>query len=157
MPKTYYHVEAYQARRSIGYLLRRAGTLVTAHIEELFTEEDVSFLQWMLMMNLREGLAHTAAELRDQVCHDSGALTRVIDQLEERGFISRQRSTTDRRAIELKLTAQGANIVNSYLPRVIGLYNTLMEDFTAEEADTLITLLTRLTTKLAGQHTQGGQ
>ena len=157
MPKTYYHVEAYQARRSIGYLLRRAGKLVTAHIEELFTEEDVSFLQWMLMMNLREGLAHTAAELREQVCHDSGALTRVIDQLEERGFISRQRSTTDRRAIELKLTAQGANIVNSYLPRVIGLYNTLMEDFTAEEADTLITLLTRLTTKLAGQHTQGGQ
>jgi DNA-binding MarR family transcriptional regulator len=149
MPKQYYKVSQYQSLRSIGYLLRRAGKLITGRIEALFTEEEVTFVQWVILMHLREGISMTAAELCQHLCHDSGALTRVIDSMEERGLIKRQRSLEDRRMVTLELTEPGRKAIESFLPRVVGLYNGLLSDFTQEEADTLISLLTRVITKLS--------
>ena len=149
MPKQYYKVKGYQSQRSIGYLLRRSGKLITARIEALFVKEDVGFVQWVILMNLRDGLRMTAAELCQHLCHDSGALTRVIDQMEERGLIQRERSTEDRRMVTLALTKEGRKVTESFLPRVVGLYNGLLDDFTSTEVEMLISLLTRLTLKLS--------
>jgi DNA-binding MarR family transcriptional regulator len=149
MSKPFYKLESYQSRRSIGYLLRRAGKLITARIESLFVKEDVSFVQWVILMNLRDGLRLTAAELSQHLCHDSGALTRVIDQMEERGLISRERSTADRRMVTLQLTAEGNKVIATFLPRIIDLYNGLLTDFTPEETEAFISMLTRLTDKIA--------
>jgi DNA-binding MarR family transcriptional regulator len=148
MPKQYYRLQGYDSRRSIGYLLRRSGKLITGRIEALFIKEDVSFVQWVILMHLRDGLNTTAAELAQHLCHDSGALTRVIDQMEERGWLRRKRSTKDRRMVTLALTKEGRGVTEAYLPRVIALYNGLLSDFTKEEADVLVNLLTRLITGL---------
>jgi DNA-binding MarR family transcriptional regulator len=151
MPKNYYKVEGYNSRNSIGYLLRRGSKLITGEIEKLFVKEDVSFVQWVILMNLRDGHARTAAELCELICHDSGALTRILDGLEQRSLIQRTRSTADRRVVELELTKQGVEVTESFLPRVVALYNSLVEDFTKEEADMLIRLITRLTVKLSAE------
>ena len=80
--------------------------------------------------------------------HDSGALTRVLDQMEQQGWITRERSTQDRRVVELTLTKAGYVTTEIYLPQVVELYNQIMGDFTKDEADTLIALLMRLNDKL---------
>ena len=149
MPKHYYKASNYQAKVSVGYLLRRAGKLVTSRIEELFVEEEVTFVQWVILMNLRDRLATTSAELSQHLCHDSGALTRVLDGMEARGLIKRQRSTEDRRVVELALTPEGLKVTEFYIPRLVDLYNAIFEDFTREEADQTISLLMRLNDKLA--------
>jgi len=149
MPKQYYNAENYECRKSIGYLLRHSSKLITSQIESLFVSEDISFVQYVILMNLRDGLAKTSAELCQSICHDSGALTRIIDQMENRKFLKRVRSKQDRRIITLKLTKSGKEIAESFLPRVVQLYNSLLADFTHKEADTLINLLTRLTDKLS--------
>ena len=149
MVLSYYKVKNYQSRRGIGYLLKRAGRLANARIEELFTgDEEISFTQWVVLMNLRDKLVVTAAGLSQEIGHDSGAMTRVIDQLENRGLLRRERSTTDRRVIELELTDEGRQVTEHYLPRLVGLYNRLFEDFSREEVDQSVALLTRLVTKL---------
>jgi len=56
-------------------------------------------------MSVRDGIALNPKDICIQLRHDSGALTRVLDQLESRGLVLRQRSAEDRRAIELHLTA----------------------------------------------------
>lgn len=149
MPKQYYKVKGYRSQRSIGYLLRRSGKLITARIEKLFAKEDISFVQWAILMNLRDGLRMTAAELCQHLCHDSGALTRVIDGMEKRGLVRRKRSTKDRRRVALELTNEGRKVTEIFLSRVVKLYNGLLSDFTVEEADILISLLSRLVSILA--------
>jgi len=149
MPKQYYKVKNYRSRRSIGYLLRHASKLITARIEALFVSEDVTFVQWVILMNLRDGLARTSAELCQRICHDSGALVRVLDQMEKRKLIRRTRSKEDRRIVELKLTKTGREITESFLPAVVELYNSLLEDFSSKEADMIVDLLTRFTDKLS--------
>ncbi len=150
MKKPYYKVDGYQSRRSVGYLLRRGSKLITTAVEDMFSEEDdVNFVQWVILMHLRDGLGSTAAELCDRLCHDSGALTRTLDQMENRGLLQRTRSQQDRRVVELHLTDKGRKITESYLPPLVGLYNSLFEDFTKEETDQMIDLLIRLNAKLA--------
>ena len=149
MLRQYYNAENYECRKSVGYLLRHSSKLITSQIESLFVSEDISFVQYVILMNLRDGLAKTSAELCQSICHDSGALTRIIDQMEKRKFLKRIRSKQDRRIITLKLTKTGKEIAESFLPRVVQLYNSLLSGFTHQEADTLINLLTRLTDKLS--------
>ncbi len=83
MEKAYYEADNYQARRSIGYLIRSCSNIITTQLEAAFAEQDVSFIQFVILMNLRDKMASTAAELCVNVRYDSGAVTRVLDQLEE--------------------------------------------------------------------------
>ena len=147
MVKGYYKTEGYLARKSIGFAVRRASHTLTAGVEEVFTGE-VTFVQWVILMNLRDGLADTATGLCNNIRYDSGALTRVIDQMEEKGLLSRQRSDADRRVVSLAITEKGTETVETLLPLVVAKYNTWLEVFTKDEVNTLIHLLTKLTDRM---------
>lgn len=137
----FYSSETYTVRSSIGYLIRRARNLMTARVEREFDAKQVTFVQWIILMHLRDGLATTAAELSRDMCHDSGALTRVIDQLEQRGLIERRRALVDRRVVELTLTEAGLATVNALVPTVVGLLNGSLAGFTHDEAADFTRLL----------------
>jgi DNA-binding MarR family transcriptional regulator len=151
MAKPYYKIKNYDSQRSIGYLLRKGGKLITANIEALFVGKDITAIQWIILMNLRAGNFKTAAEICQSMCHDSGALTRMLDQMEKAKLIARARSKQDRRVVEIALTSTGLETTDLFLPAVVDLYNYLLEDFSKSETDILIDLLIRLNTKLLAQ------
>jgi len=140
----FYDPKTYRARDSVGYLVRRAGNLMTTRVEAVFADHEITFAQWLVLMKLRDGLATTAAEIARDMCHDSGALTRIIDQLAQRGLLERQRGQGDRRTITLTLTERGLETVNGLVPMVVGLLNMALVDFTHDEASTLTRLLNKL-------------
>ena len=47
------------------------------------------------------------ADIARLACHDTGAVTRVLDRLESKGLIQRVRSESDRRVVNLQLTTEG--------------------------------------------------
>src|SRR5438105_14145605 len=51
--------------------------------------------------------ARTAADLSRALTHDAGAMTRVVDQLEEMGLARRVRLERDYRRQRVELTAEG--------------------------------------------------
>ena len=86
----------------------------------------------------------TAGDLAHNICHDAGSLTRLVDQMVERGLVARSRSETDRRVVTLSLTPRGRSLVEALAPKVMNFWNGLLSGFTHAEVDTLIDLLTRL-------------
>lgn len=155
MTKNYYKVEDYEVRKGLGYLVRRARNLMTSGLESLFDSTDtkgITFAQWAVLVCIRDKIATTPAELCQTTYYDSGALTRLLDQLERRRLIKRSRSTKDRRVIRLRLTPEGRNTIKNMMGSVINFYNVLLENFTEKEADTLVNLLTRLITNLSERH-----
>jgi len=151
MPTQHYRADSYLARNSVGYLLKRAYLQLADRLEPPLEAQGFTFTQWVVLMHLRDGLALNARELCMQLRHDSGALTRVIDQLEGRGLVSRERSRRDRREVQLQLTALGRSTVEGTIPTVVEYLNHAFVEFTSEELATLTRLLTKLTMSLQGQ------
>src|ERR1700685_2998785 len=152
----HYRTETYLARSSVGYLLKRAHLLMLDQRESVVAGSDITITQWVVMMHLREGLAINARDLCAQLRHDSGALTRLIDQLEARGLVQRERSREDRRAVQLRLTDAGMEILAPLLPKVVDKLNFALRDFSRAEADELSRLLSKLIASLESVSAESG-
>lgn len=144
MRKPYYTLETLDANNSVGYLLKRCGVLMTQVAEERFESLEISFTQWIVLTHLAQQEHISATQLSAQTGHDMGALTRVVDELERRGFVRRERSSRDRRAVEIAITAAGRRQAREARRLIVELLNRLVEPFTDPEVDTLIGLLQRL-------------
>lgn len=145
MAKPYYTVETLEPDNSLGYLVKRCGGLMTQLAERRFESTSVSFTQWMTLMRLswREEPI-SATQLSRELCHDMGALTRVVDELERRGLVRRERSRRDRRAVELAITAAGRREAASGKRVIVELLNELAEHYSATELNALVGLLQRM-------------
>jgi DNA-binding MarR family transcriptional regulator len=97
---------------------------------------------------LRDGIAVNPKDICVLYRHDSGALTRVIDQLAERGLVERVRRDRDRRKVELQLTPAGRETIETLVPLVVEKLNAALAEFSSEEVTELQRLLIKLNTKL---------
>ena len=141
--RPYYKPSNYSMKNSVGYLMRMSINRVLPQMEALFQDTELTFSQWTTLVALHSGIS-TAGDLAHNICHDAGSLTRLIDQMVERGLVSRQRSESDRRVVSLALTPRGSSLVEALAPRVMHFWNKLLSGFSHQEIDTLIALLTRL-------------
>jgi DNA-binding MarR family transcriptional regulator len=148
MSKQHYQVSTYRAQNSVGYLTKRAHSLMLDVLEPILAEKGFSFVQYVILSWLRDGIAVNPREICAQYRHDSGALTRVIDQLADRGLLERIRRDKDRRKVELQLTAQGRDVIEGLIPTVVGILNTVLADFSTEEVQELIRLTVKLNNSL---------
>ena len=150
MPQQHYSVAGYAARRSIGYLCKRAHLLLVARIEPALAASNLTFTQYVVLLQLRDGGPLIASDLGAMLCHDSGALTRVLDQLEARELIQRERSRKDRRSIQLRLTERGRAVIEAVLPPVVDRLNAALAGISRTDFAVLIRLLTALVAQLEG-------
>jgi DNA-binding MarR family transcriptional regulator len=147
--KQHYSTDSFHLQDSIGYLVKRAQRLMHDRIEAAFASQGITFQHWVVLMHLRDGLATTTAGLCQEIRHDSGAMTRLIDQLEERGFIERRRQETDRRIVDLALTSAGRKMVESLIPLAVETLNGALAGFTKTDVQQLQGLLRRIITRVA--------
>ena len=148
MSEQHYHASTYRAQSSIGYLIKRANAMMMDMLENLFADRGFSFIHYAILSWVRDGIAVNPKDICIQYRHDSGALTRVIDQLEERGLIERVRRGNDRRKVELQLTEAGRETVESLIPLVVDKLNLVLVDFSHEEVSEFKRLLIKLNTRL---------
>lgn len=133
---------------SIGYLLRRAHKLSLPLAERTFAGQEITLTHWVTLILLRDGIVSTSGALARCLGHNSGATTRMLDQLEERRLIARQRSAEDRRIIDLTLTDAGLVTANRFVPHMDNMWDDLLDDFDADERTMLKLLLQRLVARL---------
>jgi DNA-binding MarR family transcriptional regulator len=148
MAKPHYKPESFHLRDSVGYLMKRSQRLMQERIEGLFAQQNFTLQQWAVLMYLRDGLATTTADMCRNLHHDSGAMTRLVDQLEARKLIERRRSADDRRVVELSLTEAGAEVLDTLIPTACDALNTALDGFTRDEVKMLQSLLRRLIGRL---------
>jgi DNA-binding MarR family transcriptional regulator len=148
MSKQHYHLSTYKAQLSIGYLVKRAHSLMLDIMEPVIEQRGFSWIQYVVMSALRDGIAVNPKVICTQYRHDSGALTRIIDQLAERGLLERVRRDRDRRKVELQLTPAGRETIESIIPSVIDKLNEVLSDISKTEVQELLRLLVKLNTTL---------
>lgn len=130
--------------RAPGRLLRRIDRLMAAFVESRFESLDISFLQWIALKVIRDGAAATAGELSRELAITTGATTRMIDVLENKGLVERDRGRVDRRVVHLAVTAKGADEVVTLQHHVVDAWNEVLADFDQDEVDRTVESLVRV-------------
>lgn len=148
MSKQHYQVSTYRAQDSVGYLVKRSHSLMHDVMDPVLEAHGFSFIQYIILAWLRDGVVINPKAFCALYRHDTGAFTRVIDQLVERGLLERARRGGDRRKIELELTPAGRVAIEGMIPLVVEKLNLAFADFSAPEFEEMQRLLIKLNTKL---------
>ncbi len=137
-------LEDCSANRAPGRLLRRIDKLMTAHVESRFAARELSFMQWVALKVVRDGVAGNAGELARELSITTGATTRMIDSLERRGLIERDRGAADRRVVRLAVTEAGRAAIADQQRHVVEAWNEVLAEFEQQEVDHMVAALLRL-------------
>jgi DNA-binding MarR family transcriptional regulator len=146
-----YDSSSYQPRKGIGALLSRVRSeMLSALDRELAADKrlaalELSAAQYIVIATLATGEERmSAADLCKGISYDAGAMTRMLDRLEAKSLISRERCTHDRRLTYLQLTDEGRAAFPRMREISLGVVNRLLHGFTKAEARQLEGLLTRM-------------
>jgi len=139
-----YTVKTYSSAESIGYLLKRAGSQLSVTIDRRLAEFDMTHAQLGIFMKLLPGNLNTAADLAREFAMDTGAMTRLLDRLEEKGFVQRCRSTADRRVVEVALSEKGHEMAEQMIQVAVDALNHHLRGFTSDEVNQFKEFLRRM-------------
>lgn len=143
-----YTIDNYRQEESIGFLLHQVKVRLTQAIDERIGDLDVTAAQWAVLKQIALRDGETATALCKCSGCDTGSMTRMLDRLEEKGLIRRERSTTDRRVVQLHVTEGGADLLPQLVPRVVEALNLALDDFSADELELAKSLLRRMVINL---------
>lgn len=139
-----YDPDTIQLETSLGYYLAKARNVLVMRTDQALKPLDLTSPQIGVIMMLASGRARTPLELSREMSYDSGSMTRMLDRLEKKGFVSRARSEADRRIVELSLTGRGRDAA-SRLPAIgAAMLNEQLHGFSRAELDLLIAMLARI-------------
>ena len=83
-------------------------------------------------------------ELGDKLFKTSGNITMVVDNLERRGMVRRERDASDRRRVAVHLTGEGRKAIVELLPRRVAAIRGELAALTPAEQDELRRLCRKL-------------
>ena len=146
-----YDVDTYEPRESIGYLMTRVKVAILAALDrELAADPYLSSLgvtaaQFVVIVRLVGSESKkSASDLCKELSYDAGAMTRMIDRLENKGLVRRVRCVKDRRLIYLELTEAGQVAYPKMVEISVRVLNRFLHGFSRSEAQQLKEFLSRM-------------
>jgi MarR family 2-MHQ and catechol resistance regulon transcriptional repressor len=91
----------------------------------------------------------TYKELGEKTLITKGTLTGVIDRLEQKGLVTREQSTEDKRSFFIRLTPSGEATFDQVFPQVIAHCKQLFNDYESNDFEALDAQLNKLKGQIA--------
>ncbi|MDR2838326.1 MAG: MarR family transcriptional regulator [Azonexus sp.] len=141
--KNFYSSETYAVGKSVAALMKQGVQAFHRTVDEKVADLGLTSLQWGPLVLLANGKASTAAQLSR--CHnvDTSTMTRMLDRLENKKLITRQRNASDRRVVDIELTEEGHRLAQKIPHIITESLNQHLRGFSREEFDLFQTLLRR--------------
>jgi DNA-binding MarR family transcriptional regulator len=145
-----YDSTSYEPKKSIGSLLARVRVAMLAALDEELSADrrlaplELSAAQFIVIASLAGEERKSASDLCKGISYDAGAMTRMLDRLEGKGLIRRNRSPDDRRLVHLELTDEGRALYPRMRELSLGVANRFLRGFSKAEARQLESLLSRM-------------
>lgn len=116
---THYNGNAKTVRSLDAYIkMMRAANSVNHQVSLALAEHSLTISQFGILealLHLGKLQQHTLGE---KLLRSGGNITTVVDNLEKRGLIERERCKDDRRCIWVKLTGEGSGLISKVFPQV---------------------------------------
>lgn len=134
---------------SIGRLVYRTAQAMTLYGEKLLNPYDLTAEQFHLLKNISSNKALSQNELCDIVQKSAANVTRILDRLERKGFVKREKNPADRRSIHLFLTVRGQELVDEVSSLFENFSRLLTKGISNQEQTKLAEILHRIQNNLS--------
>ncbi len=153
MKSTHYKGARDEVRALSAYVkLVRASDSLTSRIHRHLAATGLTISQFGVLEALYHLGPLSQAEIAKKVLKSTGNITMVIDNLEKRGLVKRERDKEDRRYYAVQMTAEGKKLIRRIFPRHAARIVEEMSVLSRVEQDSLGNLCRKL-----GLRQQGGK
>jgi DNA-binding MarR family transcriptional regulator len=139
-----YDPKTFEPRNALGYLVGHTRKVLLDELDRELAALELTTAQYVVISALARSHAATASEFCKGMVYDPGAMTRLLDRLEQKGFVRRARLPGDRRRVTLELTPEGKAIYPKTIPVVVRAFNRLLKGFSKSEVRELEGFLKRI-------------
>ena len=129
---------------AVGMLIGRARTTLLTNLDAELEQFGLTGAQYGVLKNLVDATAATAADLSRILHYDTGSMTRMLDRLEEKSLLRRERGKEDRRVVYLRLTSTGRAVLPKLRAAAARVLSRQLAGFAAAEIDALKKYLSRM-------------
>jgi MarR family transcriptional regulator, organic hydroperoxide resistance regulator len=104
--------------KSIGYAIGKTNWYLKTLLNKLLREEacGITNEQWLVLKVIDANPAVSQTEIAKKSQKEKTNITRIIDLLENSGFIERRRDESDRRMYRIHATEKGKNVLKTVNP-----------------------------------------
>src|SRR3954470_19911659 len=128
----------------MGRLIMRTRRIVWSTAARRLDEAGESMLAWNLLACIVRTGARTQRELAATVAQHPAGVCRLVEELEQQGFVRRERDADDRRKMIVDITSAGKRRFEALRPSVLASVEQALKPLSAAERRTLRDLLTKL-------------
>jgi len=129
---------------AIGPLVGRVRSVMLSALDGELQPFGMTGMQFAILKHLADAAAETSADLCRLLHYDAGSMTRLVDRLEEKGLIRRERSENDRRVVSLRVTSAGKAVLPRLRDSAARVVQRMLTGFTAPEVNHLRRFLDRM-------------
>src|SRR5271163_3477677 len=128
----------------VGHLIGRARSALLTGLDGELEQFGLTGAQFAVLKNVADGTADTAADLCRTMHYDTGSMTRMLDRLEEKSVLRRERCTEDRRVVYLRITDTGNELLPQLRTAAVHVLSRHLAGFSPAEVDSLKQFLVRM-------------
>ena len=111
---------------------------IRGHTREIVTDHfDITFEQFHILRQIRKGAA-SVSELAEIKQISRPAISQAVDNLVNRGWVTRKQGIEDRRYVQLELTPAGNDLITATFKRNRQWMSEKMASLNSEEIDMVI-------------------
>lgn len=121
--------------KRVGFLLESTTRIVKLCFNKAFSQlgVDITPEQWVVLDTLMDRGTLSQVDISGIIFKDAPTVSRLIDQLERKGFLNRLPSESDRRATVISITTEGKNLVDHCINEVRQLRELTWKDLSEED------------------------
>lgn len=111
--------------------------------------DDITLEQYVVLYNLVDQDGINQKSLSHKVDKDQATLARILDILENRGYVVRRTTEKDRRAFLVFITKEGKNKVKEIARRLRMVHKEIVEGIPSDRVDLFVELIKQMNQNLA--------
>ena len=124
--------------------LSRASDTLGQHAQQSYAETGLTASQFGTLETLYHLGPMCQSEIGKKILRSSGNITLVIDNLEKRGLVRREREEGDRRRVSVQLTPEGRKLIARVFPSHAAAITAALSALAPDEQEELARLCKKL-------------
>ena len=128
-------IETFSLDESLGFWLYRSHIQVSAALRQAFQDagHDLTPEQWAVLLGLQEKEGLNQSQLGEKTYKDRHNITRILKQLDKRGYIEKLHDKKDKRAFRVYLSPAGRGLLGELKQVVLKHRDRLSNGFSKDD------------------------